>query len=70
MRINKLRVAFVAVVSFAVTLAALLQIPRLADYETCVSAAFIITGAYAWFGVVLWANLIHPLLMRDKRRCN
>lgn len=64
MKINKLHFVFVAVVSFIVTLAALLQIPRLADYETCVSAAFIITGAYAWFAGVLWANVVLPMIKK------
>lgn len=61
MKLNKFRCVVVFIISFVVMLLALIQIPRLQDIETCVSAAFIITGAYAWFAGVLWANLILPL---------
>lgn len=61
MKLNKFKCAVVFVISFAVMLAALCQIPRLADYETCISAAFIITGAYAWFAGILWANVVLPM---------
>lgn len=38
---------------------ALVSIHDLEDPDLCVRAAFIITGAYSWLGLVLWANLIH-----------
>jgi len=60
-KLNKFRCVVVFIISFVVMLLALIQIPRLQDIETCVSAAFIITSAYAWFAGVLWANLILPL---------
>ncbi len=53
-----------AVLSFCITLLALMQIPRLQDYETCLSASIIITLAYAWFGGVIWANVVLPLSKR------
>jgi hypothetical protein len=56
----------VAIVSFCVTLAALLQIPRLQDVETCLTAALVITGAYAWFIGVIWANLVLPMMDHEK----
>lgn len=65
-KVNKAHCFFVGIVSFIVTLAALLQIPRLQDVETCLSAALIITGAYAWFIVVIWANLVLPMMDHDK----
>lgn len=58
---------FVAVVSFIVTLAALIAIPYLHEIETCLTAAMVITGAYGWFAAVVWANVMKPLLDRDKR---
>lgn len=61
MKLNKVKCIIVFLISFVVMLAALIQIPRLQDIETCVSAAFIITGAYAWFAGILWANLILPM---------
>lgn len=64
MKINGMRCFIIGVISFVVMLAALCQIPRLQDINTCVSAAFIITGAYAWFAGVLWANLILPLMKK------
>lgn len=70
MKLNKFKCAVVFIISFAAMLSALLSIPDLSDVNTCVRAAFTITLAYSWFGVVLWANLIHPLLMRDKKKCN
>lgn len=62
MKLNKFKCAVVFVISFAVMLAALCQIPRLADINTCVQAAFIITGAYTWFAGILWANVVMPML--------
>lgn len=67
MKLNKTKCVIVFCISFCVMLAALIQIPRLHDYETCLSAAIIITGAYAWFAAVVWANVMKPLLDRDKR---
>lgn len=47
---------------------ALVSVPYLAELETCVRAAFVITAAYAWYAALLWANLMHPLLKKDERR--
>lgn len=38
---------------------ALLSIPALQDLDTCFQAAFVITIAYAWFVMLVWANFIH-----------
>ncbi len=65
-KVNKAHCWFVAIVSFCVTLAALLQIPRLQDVETCLTAALVITGAYAWFIGVIWANLVLPMMDHEK----
>lgn len=61
MKLNTGKCIIMFILSFIIMLIALIQIPRLQDIETCVSAAFIITGAYAWFAGILWANLILPL---------
>lgn len=61
MKLNTGKCIIMFILSFIIMLVALIQIPRLQDIETCVSAAFIITGAYAWFAGILWANLILPL---------
>lgn len=52
------------VLSFCITLLALMQIPRLQDYETCLSAAIIITGAYAWFAALIWMNVVVPMIKK------
>lgn len=64
MRLNKVRIFVIGMISFFVMLAALCNIPRLQDVETCVSAALIITGAYAWFACVLWANVVYPMIKK------
>lgn len=61
MKLNTGKCIIMFILSFIIMLIALIQIPRLQDIETCVSAAFIITGAYAWFAGILWANLILPM---------
>lgn len=61
-KLNKMHCLLVGIISFAVMIAALIQIPRLSDINTCVSAAFIITGAYAWFAAIIWANIVMPML--------
>jgi len=61
MKLNTGKCIIMFILSFIIMLVALIQIPRLQDIETCVSAAFIITGAYAWFAGILWANLILPM---------
>ena len=61
MKLNTGKCIIMFILSFIIMLLALIQIPRLQDIETCVSAAFIITGAYAWFAGILWANLILPM---------
>lgn len=61
MKLNEGKCIVVGVLSFCITLLALLQIPRLQDYETCLSAAIIITGAYAWFVGIIWANIVLPM---------
>ena len=67
MRINGIKCIIVGVLSFVIMLAALIQIPRLQDASTCVSAAFVITLAYAWFAGVLWANVLLPMTKRDHK---
>lgn len=61
MRFNTTKCVIVFLISFIVMLLALIQIPRLQDYETCLSAAVIITGAYAWFVGIIWANIVMPM---------
>ena len=61
MKWNTGKCVFVFIVSFIVTLLALISIPKLQDPATCLEAALMITGAYAWFGGVIWANLVLPL---------
>ena len=61
MRINKVKVFVIGLVSFAVMLAALCNVPALSQPETCIRAAFVITGAYAWFAGILWANVVMPM---------
>lgn len=61
MRLNTAKCIIVFIISFVLMLTALIQIPRLQDAETCVSAAFIITAAYAWFCSVIWANVVLPM---------
>lgn len=62
MKLNKMKCIVVFLISFVVMLAALIQIPRLQSIETCLSAAFIITGAWAWFMGVFWANVVLPMI--------
>lgn len=57
---------FVASVSFFAMLSALISIPYLKDIETCLQAALTITGAYAWFAGVLYANIVLPMTQHDK----
>ena len=64
MRINKVKVFVIGLVSFAVMLAALLNIPALSQPETCVRAALVITSAYAWFAGILWANVVLPMMRK------
>ena len=52
---------FVGVVSFVAMLAALIAIPYLHEFDTCLRAALVITVSYAWFAVVLWANVVLPM---------
>ena len=61
MKWNEGKCIVIFVISFCVTLLALIQIPRLHDYETCLSAAIIITGAWAWFAGIIWANIVMPM---------
>ena len=61
MRLNTAKCIIVFIISFVLMLTALIQILRLQDAETCVSAAFIITGTYAWFCSVIWANVVLPM---------
>lgn len=61
MKLNKVKCIIVFLISFVVMLAALIQIPRLQNYETCLSAAIIITGAWAWFAGIIWANVVLPM---------
>ena len=62
MKFNTTKCVIVFSISFIVMLLALIQIPRLQDIETCVSAAFIITLAYGWFCGVIWANVVLPMM--------
>lgn len=62
MKLNKVKCIIVFLISFVVMLAALIQIPRLQSIETCLSAAFIITGAWAWFMGVFWVNVVLPMI--------
>ena len=62
MKLNKVKCIIVFCISFCVMLAALIQIPRLQELDTCLSAAFIITGAWAWFMGVFWANVVLPMI--------
>lgn len=64
MKFNAGKCVMVFAISFAVMLAALLNIPALSDPETCVRAALVITGAYAWFAGVLWANVVLPMMKK------
>lgn len=64
MRFNEGKCIVVGVLSFCITLLALLQIPRLQDYETCLSAAIIITLAYAWFAALIWMNVVVPMIKK------
>lgn len=54
-----LRRFFVGFMSFVFTLAALIAVPYLHEIETCLPAAVVITTAYGWFALVIWANLVH-----------
>ena len=36
--------------------------------DNYILAALILTLSYGWCVLLYWANFIHPLLMRDKRR--
>ena len=62
MKLNKVKCIIVFLISFVVMLAALIQIPRLQELDTCLSAALIITGAWAWFMGVFWANVVLPMI--------
>ena len=64
MKLNTTRVIVIFCISFAVMLAALLNIPALSQPETCVRAALVITGAYAWFAGILWANVVLPMMRK------
>ena len=64
MKLNTTRVIVIFCISFAVMLAALLNIPALSQPETCIRAAFVITGAYAWFAGILWANVVLPMMRK------
>lgn len=55
---------FVGVVSFVAMLAALIAIPYLHEFETCLEAAIVITLAYAWFAGVIWANVVLPMIKK------
>lgn len=61
MKFNTTKCVIVFLISFVVMLLALIQIPRLHDYDTCLSAAIIITGAWAWFAGIIWANIVMPM---------
>ena len=64
MKFNEGKCIVIGVLSFCITLLALLQIPRLQDYETCLSAAIIITLAYAWFAGIIWMNVVVPMIKK------
>lgn len=64
MKLNTGKCIIMFILSFIIMLVALIQIPRLQDLETCVSAAFIITLAYGWFCGVIWANVVLPMMRK------
>ena len=61
MKWNEGKCIVMFILSFCITLLALLQIPRLQNYDTCLSAAIIITLAYAWFAGIIWMNVVVPM---------
>lgn len=64
MKWNEGKCIVMFILSFCITILALLQIPRLQNYETCLSAAIIITLAYAWFAGIIWMNVVVPMIKK------